>query len=132
MNTLPQGWPARTLWLMLAISAVWTLYVFGANYESCRVDGTGKIICFLIALVLSYLEVLVGPLRGAPMDVRQRQTEWESSLNWPEIGPKLIAALEDIDWALHSAIRPTAEAKKIVARIFKEIGRDKLDQELSE
>jgi hypothetical protein len=55
--------------------------------------------------------------------VNQRQAEWESSLNWPEVGPKLIAALEDIDSALHTARRPTAEAKKIVDRIFKEIGR---------
>jgi hypothetical protein len=44
---------------MLAVAAIWTVYVFGSNYGNCRVDGTGKIICFAIALFMSYLEVLV-------------------------------------------------------------------------
>lgn len=66
------------------------------------------------------------------MSPSQRQTEWENGLNWAVIGPKLIAALEDIDYALHCAARPTVEAKKIVDRIFKEIGRDELDRELPE
>ena len=58
--------------------------------------------------------------------ISRRQTEWEKSLNWPEVGPKLIAALEDIDWALSSG-KPKA-ASEIVGRIFTEIGRDKLDK----
>lgn len=64
------------------------------------------------------------------MNPRQRQIEWEKSLNWTVIGPKLIAALEDIDFALHCAARPADEAKKIVDRIFREIGRDELDRDL--
>jgi hypothetical protein len=59
MNGLPQGWAARGLWLMLAISAGWAVYVFGSNYGSCRIDGTGKITCFLITLSMSCLEILV-------------------------------------------------------------------------
>jgi hypothetical protein len=58
MNALPQGWAARALWTMLAISALWTLYMFGSNYGDCRVDGTGKITCFIITLFMSCLEVL--------------------------------------------------------------------------
>jgi hypothetical protein len=50
----------------------------------------------------------------------------EKSLNWPEVGLKLIAALEDIDWALWSG-KPRAAAK-IVERIFTEIGRAELDR----
>ena len=64
------------------------------------------------------------------MNQRLRQIEWEKSLNWAVIGPKLIAALEDIDYALHSASRPADAAKKIVNRIFKEIGMDELDRDL--
>jgi hypothetical protein len=54
------------------------------------------------------------------------QEEWERSLNWPEVGPKLIAALEDIDWALSSG-KPEA-ASEIVESVWKEIGRDTLDE----
>lgn len=57
-----------------------------------------------------------------------KQTEWEDSLDWKVVGPKLIAALEDIDFALNCSERPSQEARKIVARIFKEIGRDKVDR----
>jgi hypothetical protein len=64
------------------------------------------------------------------MNPRQRQIEWEKRVNWAVIGPKLIAALEDIDFALHCAGRPTYQAKKIVDRIFKEIGMDELDRDL--
>jgi hypothetical protein len=64
------------------------------------------------------------------MNRRQRQIEWEKNVNWAVIGPKLIAALEDIDYALHGARRPSDEAKKIVNRIFKEIGMDELDRDL--
>ena len=58
--------------------------------------------------------------------ISRQQTEWEQSLNWPEVGPKLIAALEDIDWALSSG--KSKAASEIVGRIFAEIGRDKLDK----
>jgi hypothetical protein len=47
---------------MLAISAVWTVYVFCSNYGSCRADETGKIACFLITLFMSWLEVLVSSI----------------------------------------------------------------------
>ena len=56
----------------------------------------------------------------------QKQTEWEQSLDWPVVGPKLIAALEDIDWALACG-KPEA-AQKIVHEVFKEIGRSQLDE----
>jgi hypothetical protein len=59
MNRLPQGWVAGALWAMLAIAAIWTVYLFGSNYGNCRVDGTGKIMCFLITLFMSCLEVLI-------------------------------------------------------------------------
>lgn len=59
MKGLPQSWAARGLWLVLAISAVWTVYVFGSNYGDCRMDGAGKITCLLITLFMSCLEVLV-------------------------------------------------------------------------
>ena len=55
------------------------------------------------------------------------QTEWENSLDWKVVGPNMIAALEDIDFALSCASRPSREARKIVKKIFKEIGRDKLN-----
>jgi hypothetical protein len=59
MNASPQGWASRALWLMFAISAAWALYLFGSHYGSCRVDGTGQLLCFFIALFLSWLQVLV-------------------------------------------------------------------------
>jgi hypothetical protein len=59
---------------------------------------------------------------------RAQQTEWENSLDWKAIGPKMLAALEDIDFALSCAERPSREARKIIKKIFKEIGRDKLDE----
>jgi hypothetical protein len=43
--------------------------------------------------------------------------------HWVEVGPKLIAALEDIDCALRTARRPTDEAKKIVRRMFNTASR---------
>jgi hypothetical protein len=54
------------------------------------------------------------------------EEEWLRSLNWPEIGPRLIEALEDISSALGSG-KPEAAAE-IVTRVWKEIGRDKLDE----
>jgi hypothetical protein len=44
---------------MLAISAMWTVYLFGSNYGNCRIDGTGKITCFVTTVFLSCLDVLV-------------------------------------------------------------------------
>jgi hypothetical protein len=52
-------WVRRGYWLLLAISLIAVAYVFGPNYTSCRMDGTGKIACFFIALILSYFEVLI-------------------------------------------------------------------------
>jgi hypothetical protein len=59
MNVLPQGQPARALWLMFAISGAWVIYLFGTHYGSCRLNGTDQVACFVIALFLSWLEVLV-------------------------------------------------------------------------
>lgn len=53
------------------------------------------------------------------------QREWEQSLDWTVVGPKLIAALEEISWALNDD-QPEAAAD-IVTKVFHEIGRDKLD-----
>ena len=39
---------------------------------------------------------------GGFAPTRDGQRAWESSLDWPTVGPKLIAALEDISWALIS------------------------------
>ena len=33
---------------------------------------------------------------------RDGQRAWEKTLDWPTVGPKLIAALEEISWALIS------------------------------
>jgi len=51
----------------------------------------------------------------------KQQAEWLNSLDWLDVGPKLVAALEDIDWALHSG--KINGAKTIIDRIFGEIGR---------
>jgi hypothetical protein len=51
----------------------------------------------------------------------KQQAEWLNSLDWLDVGPKLVAALEEIDWALSSG--KTNAAKKIIDRIFREIGR---------
>jgi hypothetical protein len=59
MNASPQSWASRALWLVLAISAAWAVYVFGSHYGSCRADGTGELFCFVIALFFGWLEVLV-------------------------------------------------------------------------
>jgi hypothetical protein len=59
MNILPDSRPSRALWLMFAVSAVWILYEFGSHYGACRVDGTGKIGCLLIAIVSSLFEIVV-------------------------------------------------------------------------
>ena len=56
---------------------------------------------------------------------RDGQRAWESSLDWPTVGPKLIAALEDISWALISE-KPAA-ARSIIGKVFTEIGRDQFD-----
>jgi len=58
--------------------------------------------------------------------ISRDQIEWEKTLNWPEVGPKLIAALEDIDWALCDD--HIDAARDIIVRVFREIGRDKLDR----
>jgi hypothetical protein len=37
----------------------------------------------------------------------ERMTEWEDGLDWTEVGPKFLAALEDIDCILHICARGT-------------------------
>ena len=59
------------------------------------------------------------------MAADKRQTEWEKSLDWPTVGPKLIAALEDISWALHDG--QVDAAQQAISKVFTEIGRDQLD-----
>jgi hypothetical protein len=58
MNAL-QAWAARSLWFMFGVSACWVLYVFASHYESCRVDGTNKFGCLLLALFAGWFEVVV-------------------------------------------------------------------------
>jgi hypothetical protein len=43
---------------MLAASAGWVVYSFGSLYGSCRIDGTGKLGCFIMALLVSLVEAL--------------------------------------------------------------------------
>ena len=50
-----------------------------------------------------------------------RHQAWESTLDWPTVGPKLIAALEEISWALISE-KPAA-AQSIIDKVFTEIGK---------
>jgi hypothetical protein len=65
------------------------------------------------------------------MDDNERFQAWFKSLDWPTVGPKLFAALEDIDWALNSAKRPKAEAQKIIERVWNETGRATVEAEMS-
>jgi hypothetical protein len=55
------------------------------------------------------------------MTVNDHFDAWLKTLDWPSVGPKLLRALEDVDWAL-SSDKPD-EAEKIVDRVFAEIGR---------
>ena len=55
------------------------------------------------------------------MTVNDHFDAWLKTLDWPTVGPKLLQALEDIDWALASD-KPD-EAEKIIDRVFAEIGR---------
>ena len=59
MNTVPQSSPRYALWIILAISAVWALYVFGSYYSSCRSNAFGQIVCFLFALFVGFLDILL-------------------------------------------------------------------------
>jgi hypothetical protein len=60
------------------------------------------------------------------MDKSPEQEKWERSVNWNQVGPQLIEALEDIDYAL--AYRKVKDARDIIGRVWKETGRDKLDE----
>ena len=59
MNAAHHAWPARAVWTMLAVAAIWAVYTFGSHYSVCRADGSGQVLCFLLSLFLSWLEVLV-------------------------------------------------------------------------
>jgi hypothetical protein len=52
------------------------------------------------------------------MMTERQQQKW----NWQKIGPELMAALEDIDFALHCSNRPTRDAKIIVNKVLEKIG----------
>jgi hypothetical protein len=55
------------------------------------------------------------------MTINDRLEARLTTLDCPTVGPKLMRALEDIDWAL-SSDKPR-EAERIVDRVFVEIGR---------
>ena len=55
------------------------------------------------------------------MTINDHLDAWLKTLDWPTVGPKLLRALEDVDWAL-SSDKPDA-AEEIVDRVFAEIGR---------
>jgi hypothetical protein len=59
MTVRSQAWAACALWMMLAISGGWALYLLGSHYGSCRTGGTGKFACFVIAFFHSCWDVLV-------------------------------------------------------------------------
>jgi hypothetical protein len=58
MNAAHPNWPVRAVWTMLAVAAIWVLYTFGSHYTSCRADGSGQVLCFILALFFGWLEVL--------------------------------------------------------------------------
>jgi hypothetical protein len=66
------------------------------------------------------------------MTMNDRLDAWLKTLDWPNVGPRLIAALEEIDFALHSAKRPAFEARKIVERVWLETGRKAAEREPAE
>jgi hypothetical protein len=57
------------------------------------------------------------------MDDAEKERKY--GLDWPVVGPKLIAALEDIFWAL--AEDKPDEAADIIDRLFKELGPARLN-----
>jgi hypothetical protein len=59
MNGIHPNWPARAVWIMLAIAAIWAIYAFASHYSSCRTDGSGQVPCFVLALFFSWLDLLV-------------------------------------------------------------------------
>jgi hypothetical protein len=59
MTARSQVWAAGALWLMLAISGAWLVYLLGSHYVSCRTVGTGKLACFVISFFISCWDVLV-------------------------------------------------------------------------
>jgi hypothetical protein len=58
MNARARNWPSLALWLILAVSGGWAIYLFATNYGSCRTNGYGQITCFVITLLFSCVEVL--------------------------------------------------------------------------
>jgi hypothetical protein len=59
MNLDQLNWPARAVWAMLAVAAIWGVYTFGSHYSSCRAGGSGQVLCFIFSLFLSWIEFLV-------------------------------------------------------------------------
>jgi hypothetical protein len=58
MNASTQRRASHAVWLMLAISGCWLMYLFVSHYGSCRTDGTGKLGCFFLAVFGSLFEAV--------------------------------------------------------------------------
>ena len=55
--------------------------------------------------------------------------DWLNKLDWSAVGPQFLTALEDVDFALHSAEHPASEARKIIERVWMETGRTAAERE---
>jgi hypothetical protein len=53
----PQVWASRAVWLVIAVAAIWVVYIGVSHYGSCRTDGVGKLVCLGIAVCVSCIEV---------------------------------------------------------------------------
>jgi hypothetical protein len=52
------SWLSRAVWLMLLVAAIWAIFVFSSNYQSCRAWSASELLCFAIMLVRSVLDIL--------------------------------------------------------------------------
>jgi hypothetical protein len=57
VNAVHHNLPARTMWAMLAVSAIWALLAFGSHYASCRADGSSQVLCFVLAVFFDWFEI---------------------------------------------------------------------------
>jgi hypothetical protein len=49
----------QAVWLILAIAACWVGYLVASHYGSCRTDGSGRLGCFLWAILAGAFEALI-------------------------------------------------------------------------
>jgi hypothetical protein len=49
----------QAIWLILAIAACWVFYLAASSYGSCRATGSGKLGCFIGALLITAFETLI-------------------------------------------------------------------------